>query len=437
MNASIAVVADDLTGAADTGVGFLRAGLATTVAWVEQEDATTRAAARPTRRGPDIEVLSLETEVLSIDTRGRARDAAGAHAVTCAVVESVRTAGVPALYVKVDSTLRGHVGEIVKAALTSWHPGAIAVVALAFPGTGRTNVGGLVHVDGVPLDLAGVPSMLDRAGLRTAHADLARVRGGTLATDLRARHAAGVHALVCDAETDDDLRAIARAGAALGARVVWVGAGGLASAVSATLGSAADTRAGGDAGSASPARTPGPVLVAVGSTSTVAREQAAHLVAAGAAHCAVPLAALDADHGPVATAFRHEVERHLRHDRDVVLTLGVAGDAVGTDDDRLTTRLGVLLQPCAPLVGGLVATGGDTATGILRAWGTTALRLLGEVEPGVPLALGVSSTPVPVVTKAGAFGGPGTLTAARDRLRQPLAPPHATSTDAVPTEGAR
>jgi 4-hydroxythreonine-4-phosphate dehydrogenase len=100
----------------------------------------------------------------------------------------------------------------------------------------------------------------------------------------------------------------------------------------------------------------------------------------------------------------------------VVLTLGTEVGVGGPDDHRLSRRLGMLLRPVAPLVGGLVLTGGDTATGILRAWETTALRLCGEVEPGVPLSVSVAPRPLPVVTKAGAFGSTSTLTAARAAL---------------------
>lgn len=401
MRATVAVVADDLTGAADTGVGFLRAGLATSVAWAD-----------PTL-DPD---LAEHADVLAVDTRTRAAEAVRAAQITRQVVTTLREVGVTTLYKKADSTLRGHVGIEVKAALTGWHPGSVAVVALAFPGTGRTTVDGRQRVGGVPLATSPIPTILEGAGLATARADLAAVRGPALAEAFRAHRRAGARALVCDAETDADLQAIARAGSALGPAVVWVGSGGLAPVLSANLGlTGAESPE--HVGPVSPVGATGPVLVVVGSASDIARAQAADLVAAGATHLSVPIAALDGTDDAAGPAFAKEIEEHLRHGTDVVLTLGVEVGAGGPDDDRLAVRLGELLRPCAPLVGGLVVTGGDTATGVLRAWRTKALRLVEEVEPGVPLAVTDAPRPIPVVTKAGGFGNATTLTLARARLK--------------------
>jgi hypothetical protein len=43
----------------------------------------------------------------------------------------------------------------------------------------------------------------------------------------------------------------------------------------------------------------------------------------------------------------------------------------------VAARLGDMVQPLAALVGALVVTGGDTATSVLRAWGTTAFDIAG------------------------------------------------------------
>jgi 4-hydroxythreonine-4-phosphate dehydrogenase len=91
---------------------------------------------------------------------------------------------------------------------------------------------------------------------------------------------------------------------------------------------------------------------------------------------------------------------------------------VETEDPRLVERLGELLAPEAAAVGGLILTGGATAVALLRAWGTTALRIQAELDPGVVLSETVGARRVPVVTKAGAFGDRGTLTRAREQLRK-------------------
>ena len=61
------------------------------------------------------------------------------------------------------------------------------------------------------------------------------------------------------------------------------------------------------------------------------------------------------------------------------------------------------------MMGALVSTGGETARALLSAMHYRALRLAGEIEPGVPLSIAVGPRALPVITKAGAFGNPDTL----------------------------
>jgi 4-hydroxythreonine-4-phosphate dehydrogenase len=85
---------------------------------------------------------------------------------------------------------------------------------------------------------------------------------------------------------------------------------------------------------------------------------------------------------------------------------------------ELAKYLGDLIEPSVSLAGGLIVTGGETATHVLRAWGIKALHLIEEVEAGVPLSIGIGGRSVAIVTKAGAFGDAATLTRARARLRE-------------------
>ena len=189
MAARIGIVADDLTGAADTGVAFLADDISVVVCW-------------PDRVGQD-GWLSPIADVLAVDTRSRAASAEYARGVTADVVTVFRESGAATLYKKIDSTLRGHVGVEVLAAINSWHPRSIAVVAPAFPAAGRTTIGGRQHVGGVPIsERAHVPALLEQAGIVTSHADLDHVRGPGLGSLLRACQHDAPTAVVCDAETD-------------------------------------------------------------------------------------------------------------------------------------------------------------------------------------------------------------------------------------------
>ena len=412
MPALIGIVADDLTGAADTGIAFLSAGLSALVrlpgaaagrAWV-----------------------SLATDVLAVDTRSRAAGAEYARRITTDVVSAFLGTGVVTLYKKIDSTLRGHVGDEVRAAIEAWHPESLAIVAPAFPDAGRTTVDGRQYVHGMPLEgPALVPALFEQAGISTCRADLACVRGPALeSTLLECRHR-GTLAVVCDAETNEDLRAIARAAARLAPAIVWVGSGGLARAMAAEVGAA------GRRVRPPPTKISGPLLIVVGSRSEVARSQADDVAAAGVRRVAVPVGTLA---GGSATTGAHrawhdiaqQIGAHLGAGDDVLVTVASDHDVhdidrgargQGDDDPRLMSRLGELLRPCEPAAGGLFLTGGDTAVGVLEAWGTTALGLVEEIDPGVVLSETVGPRAMPVVTKAGSFGDRGTITRARQRLR--------------------
>ena len=335
---------------------------------------------------------------------GRARSG-----LTREVVSGFRECGAGMLYKKVDSMLRGHVGGEVRAALDSWHPGSIAVVAPAFPAAGRTTVNGQQCVDGVALAAReSVPATLEQAGIRTRHADLDCVRSAALDEMFRASRIDAT-AIVCDAEDEKDLAAIARAGAGLGSPIVWVGSGGLAQAI------ASKDRPAGSGPRRPPVKLSGPLLIVVGSTAETARGQADHLVAAGVRHVAVPVASLAGGMSTARADFGPAIRNHFRAGEDVLVTVRTEGEP-RVEDPALMARLGDLLRTCATSAGGLVLTGGDTAIGVLQAWGTLAIRLVDEMAPGIVLATAVGPLSIPVVTKAGSFGDRATLTRVRDRL---------------------
>jgi uncharacterized protein YgbK (DUF1537 family) len=68
---------------------------------------------------------------------------------------------------------------------------------------------------------------------------------------------------------------------------------------------------------------------------------------------------------------------------------------------------------------GLVITGGDTARAVCCTLGATALRILGEVQAGVPAGTLISGAydGLRVVTKAGGFGDDWAIVQSIDRIQ--------------------
>src|SRR6188472_4437131 len=111
----VGILADDLTGAADTALQFVRAGWRTDLQL------------RPGKSDAQVVAVTADSRNLS------APDAAKA---VVAAVGQLRQAGVTHLYKKIDSTLRGQIRAEVLAALNAWAGDAIAVVCPAYPAMG-------------------------------------------------------------------------------------------------------------------------------------------------------------------------------------------------------------------------------------------------------------------------------------------------------------
>ena len=355
-------------------------------------------------------------QIVSVDTDTRRLPAEEAARRAGEAARDAYRRGTRALYKKIDSTLRGHVADELaatfRAAAESCGATPLIVLAPAFPGTGRTLRDGRLRVGGVLLEETEVwrksgmtgpadpVAMLRLAGLKAESVPLDAVRS-RLSAALGQLLAGGVQVAVCDAEQEEDLRRVAEAGAAQRRPIIWVGSGGLARHLPAAL--RLRPRSAED-----PARRlmAGPVLALVGSRSTVAREQAQALGAEeGVATLVLEPAVLLS--GPRSAEWGRaagDLRRELAADRDVLLVTALGAHIDLEIGPALAEALGKLAAESAERIGGLIATGGDIARAVLGALGAAGLHLLGEVEPGVPLGIADAKRPVPVVTKAGAFG---------------------------------
>ena len=153
----VAVIADDLTGAADSGIQFARAGYGTAVAFY--------GAPIPPSEGLEAVAVDTDSRLLSPqEARERVLEAGRASADARIV------------YKKLDSTLRGPLAAELAAALQSTGRSK-AVVAPAFPSTGRSTLGGVQLLHGEPVHETGladdphtpvreghIPSLLSEAG---------------------------------------------------------------------------------------------------------------------------------------------------------------------------------------------------------------------------------------------------------------------------------
>jgi uncharacterized protein YgbK (DUF1537 family) len=393
----LVIVADDLTGAADTGACFAAAGLVTVIGL---SDTTV----------PNADVAVVSTESRDLD------GTAAAEAVRSALIAIGAGPGNTALrwtYKKIDSALRGHPRDELFATMEATGARG-AIVAPAFPTEGRTTVGGRQHINGVPVEASGIGgagAVSDLMALFAADQgppvrllDLATLRGQP---DALRRHLdddpGGI--VVADAETDDDLMTLSRAVA--GGRLrLFCGSAGFARQLVRALPLTRNAQP-----RSKVVRGSGPVLIVAGSQHEATTRQIQALRDSGVPIIQLGQSLIHDSASPVATAI-DEVATHLAAGRSTVLTtLGLAPCPLG--GHVLAARLGqiVAAPEVSREVGGLVLTGGDVAAAVSAALGGAAFWLEGEITPGIPWGVleGGRLHGTPIATKAGSFGDDNAL----------------------------
>lgn len=128
------VLADDLTGALDTGIQFVAAG------------ADTRVILNP--RYP-LDQLEPSIEVAVIDTETRHVPEKNAYELVHTIAEQAKKLQIPCLYKKTDSGLRGNVGAELSAVLEA-EGGQLHFIP-AFPKMHRYTKEGIHFIDGTPV----------------------------------------------------------------------------------------------------------------------------------------------------------------------------------------------------------------------------------------------------------------------------------------------
>jgi uncharacterized protein YgbK (DUF1537 family) len=408
------VIADDLTGASDAGLQFAKRGLRTTV-WLDRQ---------PTLR-------AIDADVVVVDTDARAATPDDAYWRLKTLLGRVRPLTPSRVFKKIDSTLRGHIGAELRALFDAM-PDALAIVCPAFPKQGRTCRDGMLFVHGVrvdetsfardplsPVSDARVSAQLDAPA---ASLTLTQLRAGaeSVYDAVEYVRAHGIRIVVADAETDDDLRALA---ALQHARddVVWVGSSGLMEYMAEDVAlhqPDASTGSGEGCATTVPCAT-GPVIFIVGSAGDVTHRQVEVFAAqpgfdvqlvdavalidgnfevarkARSAAAALiagfdTMIAIDRQDDGIALALAEGKSRHwdARQTIRCVRNGLVAMSDVAVDSD------------CG---GTVVLSGGDVARAFCERRGIEGLELIAEVAPGIPISRAIGAN-LFVVTKAGGYG---------------------------------
>lgn len=408
------IIADDFTGALDTGVQFAAHGIKTRVVV-----------------GADAALTHQNADVLVVDTETRHLPAAQAYAAVEGLVQRAKYAGFAYLYKKTDSALRGNVGAELAALLSASGSRQLAFLP-AFPQMNRVTKNGVQYIDGVPVTES--PFGVDPfepvrhaavTDLLAEQTDLPAASFPALAADGSVPAEDGI--LVFDAATVDELRSTGRALLNNGGLRVLAGCAGFGAVLPELLGL-------GGADVTCPALDPR-LLVICGSVNAITLAQLDKAEQAGFTRLRLtPHQKLMPDYWRSADGrmtLDHIEETLAAHPYNIIETndeggnepTATAADALGLTREEMRVRIasgvGQLVGAlfASPAVGTLLLTGGDTLLQCMNSVGVHELEPICEMEHGVVLArFGCGGTTRYVITKSGGFGQADLLIALAKRI---------------------
>lgn len=399
------IVADDFTGANDTGVQLKRRGVPTSVVFSS-------------------EFIASEGSFV-LDTESRALGPEEAAAAVRDGLKGVDLTAFGRVMKKVDSTLRGSVAAEIKA-VDELYGSELVVFAPALPDLGRTTVGGVHLLKGIPItrtELAKDPKtpvtednitrLLEAVyDEPVTHISEDQVSAGEIDFSTG-------RVFTCDSATNADLRSVIQAAVATGKRTLWVGTAAMADHL---LGVEVDVP---------------PALAVVASVSAVSREQVNFAAGEGIPLVSVPIPELLTGEQKLETYVAQTVAL-LKEGKDAILAssascnraeldrsvavgekLNMTREQVSGYTQMVMGRMTKAILEQTP-ISGMFLTGGDTALGFFMEARSLGSSIVTEIAVGIPM-MRLSGGPfagLKVVTKAGAFGKEDAITFALRKLKE-------------------
>jgi uncharacterized protein YgbK (DUF1537 family) len=407
----VAVIADDLTGASDCGGQLIHFGLDVSVVMDGHADG----------------LLRKDAVILNTDSRSVSGEEA--YRRVSEACEWLKDQPFDIVYKKIDSTMRGNIGQEINAISDIFCPDFV-IIAPAFPENGRQVIDGVHFLHGKPLhetEVARDPktpvtdSLIPRliqtqAGKETGHLSAEHLSQGyeAVVERLKAFKERDISYVTADSVAASDLEDLVGMLSKTGFSFVWAGSAGLMNALPPAYGLQRRK---------SEVRLPKrdrPVLLVIGSVSAAGRKQLERLLSApdviGIEMNAIKIldeATKDSEWqrvrreagsaiesgSHVALFSSGEVEKTQRWGQE-------HGYSAVQCSNLISQRLG---EAAASIIESfdlrhLFVTGGDTAQQVFQQLKVSEFQLLDEVEPGIPLGKVDIGHELFTVTKAGNFG---------------------------------
>ncbi|RPF53928.1 four-carbon acid sugar kinase family protein [Aquisalibacillus elongatus] len=410
----LGIIADDFTGANDTGIQLSKKGYSTQVL-VDLPQGQ----------------IDQQAQVTIVDTDTRAASEHDAQQMIKKIASFLERNQINEFYKKVDSTLRGQVGAEIAALEKELNPDVV-VIAPAYPSLGRITSGGVHYVDGQPVadtEFGRDPktpvteSHIVELLKPYAQGRMAQFTSGDDLDVVKSEMDAGHTWFVCDVEKDDDLQSISNVFSSLDLNVLWVGSAGLIEYID------FDLEIEGSVTEYLPSDASSQVLTVSGSLSQKTRSQLESLSHADHVQT-LEINPIDLLNGNLDQLDMNELSKN----QDILLYVdsnqtnieetnryreehGLTKEEVG---NTISKGLAVLANELIDhfSIHHMILTGGDTAKAVCSELGISVLELVKELETGIPLGRAqLNGSDQWIVTKAGGFGNEQSLVHATNFLK--------------------
>lgn len=420
---SIGIIADDLTGAADTAVHFAKRGLASIVIINTnyQED-----------------ILNC-MQILAFNTNSRDVDPQIAYKRVNRVAKILKNRGIKCIYKKIDSTLRGNIGIEIESVMDVFDVGTVILTA-SLPVHKRITVGGYHLVNQVPGQSSEITASFNSAKQephlptliqsqtkrRVGHIDLSIIMQGVeaLRGEILTRQKRGEQIITVDAASKNDLAIIADAIVAVGLTKIIVGSAGLASALPGALRLKNKRER-----ESAILKKEGVVVAIYGSKSKIAMQQvvkAKEMASTGVIEINIDrILTNERDMDKELGKALEEAKRLIAKDKNIIVKLSDTKVLPGGEkslkpkmeiiaiNKKIVEVLGRVAYKIVKSnkVAGLVLTGGETALSVCKKLNSWGIVLRNEVLPGIPVGelIGGEFEGLNIISKAGSFGKEDTL----------------------------
>ncbi len=417
----IYVIADDLTGANDTGVQFSKKRYNTIVSILKELENITIPGG--------IDALVIDTETREVDNKTARQRVRG-------LLRKLSFSDKDIFYKKVDSTLRGCIGAELEEMMNILEKD-ICIFTPTFPSHQRITIGGYLIVNGRPLGLskyysgdlkAGeasfIPFLLkQQTSLSIARIDFIDVIKGqeVIFKKLNKLYQEGNKIIVVDATEEVHLKDILNSILKFEGSVLYAGSAGLANYFPESYNKNRSL-------TLNIEKIEGPILIVGGSRNPITSSQISHL------RGEIDFFELDIDIEQILSNRKTILEHYLTDSITITKNgqhLVIHTDPLYNDKEKINKKLmqkynlsfrelelairNFLGELTAKIVRNspvrnLILTGGDIALGVCSALGIQNLNIVGELLPGIPLSTAnLKNFNLKIVTKAGGFGEKDTL----------------------------